>query len=48
MVRGFPSDALVGIGGGSGSGGVDRELQELHAQSIIRRYSAAFRTEHFE
>ena len=44
MVKGFPSEALVIIGDGSGCGlgGVGGELQELHAQFLIRRYSAAF------
>ena len=44
MVDGSPSEALVVIGDGSscGIGGVGGELQELHAQFLIRRYSAAF------
>ena len=44
MVKGSPSEALVVIydGSGGGIGGVGRELQELHAQFLVRRYSAAF------
>ena len=44
MVKGSPSEALVVIGDGSGYaiGGVVGELQELHSQFFIRRYSAAF------
>ena len=44
MVKAFPSEALVVIGDGSGCDvrGVAGELQELHAQFLIRRYSAAF------
>ena len=43
-MKGSPSEALVIIGDGSGFGicGVGGELQEMHAQFIIRRYSAAF------
>ena len=43
MVKGSPSEALVVIGdeSGWGVGGVGGELQELHAQFLIRRYSAA-------
>ena len=51
MVKGSPSDVLVVIGdeSGCGIGVVGGELQELHAQFLIRRYSAAFSTpEHFE
>ena len=38
------STACIGIAGGCGCdvGRVGGELQELHAQSLIRRYSAAF------
>ena len=44
MVEGSPSEALVVIGDGSGFGigVVGGELQELHAQFLIRRHSAAF------
>ena len=44
MVKGFPWEVLVVIGYGSGCriDGVGVELQELHAQYLIRRYSAAF------
>ena len=45
MVREFPSTACVGIDGGSSGGGVGsvgEDLQGLHAQSLIRLYSAAF------
>ena len=44
MVKGFPSEALDAIGDGSGCGvgGVGMELQELHAQFLIRQLSAAF------
>ena len=44
MEKGSPSEALVVIGDGSGCGigGVGEELQELHAQLLIQRYSAAF------
>ena len=44
MVKGSPLEALVVIGDGSGCsiGGVGGELQELHAQFLIQRYSAAF------
>ena len=44
MVNEFPSTACVGIDIGSGCsfGRVGRELQELHTQSLIRLYSAAF------
>ena len=44
MVKGSSSEALVvtGDGNGFGIGGVVGELQELHAQFLIRRYSAAF------
>ena len=40
MVNEFPSTACVGIDGGSGCGvgRVGGKLQELHAQSLIRRY----------
>ena len=43
MVKGSLSEALVVIGDGSGCsiGVVGVELQELHAQFLIRRYSAA-------
>ena len=43
MVKGFPSTYFIEIDGGSGCGvcKVGGELQELHAQSLIRRYSAA-------
>ena len=40
---------VIGDGSGCGIGGVGGELQELHAQFLIQRYSAAFcRPEHFE
>ena len=44
MMKGSPSEALVIIGDGSDFGicGVGGELQEMHAQLLIRRYSAAF------
>ena len=44
MVKGSSSEALVVIGDGSGFGigGVGGELQELHAQFLIRRYSLRF------
>ena len=44
MVKGSPSETLAVIGNGSGCGigGVGGELQELYAQFLIRRYSAAF------
>ena len=44
MVKGSPSEALVGIGDGSGFGicEVGGELQELHAQFLIRWYFADF------
>ena len=44
MVNEFPSTACVGIdvGSGCGFGRVAGELQELHTQSLIRLYSAAF------
>ena len=44
MIKGFLSEALVVIGDGSGCcvGGVSGELQALHAQFLIRRYSDAF------
>ena len=44
MVKGSPSEALVVIGDVSGFGicGKGGELQEMHAQFLIRRYSAAF------
>ena len=44
MVKGSPSEAFGVIGDGSGFGicGVGGELQEMHAQFLIRRYSAAF------
>ena len=42
MVKGSHSEALVGDESGCGIGGVGGELQELHAQFLIRRYSAAF------
>ena len=44
MVKGSPSEDLVEIsdGSGCGIGGVDGELEELHAQFLIRLYSAAF------
>ena len=43
MVKGSLSEALVVIGDGSGFGigGVGGELQEIHAQFLIRRYSTA-------
>ena len=41
MVKGSSSEALVVIDDGSGCG-IGGELQELHAQFLIRRYSAAF------
>ena len=44
MVKGFPYEDLVVIGDGISFclGGVGGELQELHAQFLIRLYSAAF------
>ena len=44
MVNEFPSTACVGIdvGSGCGFGRVGGEQQELHTQSLIRLYSAAF------
>ena len=51
MVHELISTACVEIYGGSscGVGGVGEKLQELHAQSLIRQYSAAFTIpEHFE
>ena len=42
MVNEFPSTACVRIDVGSGFGRVGGELQELHTQSLIRLYSAAF------
>ena len=44
MVKGSPSEALVVIGDGSGFGicGGGGKLKEMHAQFLIRRYSAAF------
>ena len=44
MVKGFPSEALVVVGDGSSFGicGVGGELQEMHVQFLIRRYSAAY------
>ena len=44
IMNGFPSEALVviGDGGGCGIGGVGGEMQEMHAQCLIRRYSAVF------
>ena len=42
MVNEFSSTACIGIGGGYSFGRVGGELQELHAQSLIRLYSAAF------
>ena len=44
MMKGFPSEDLVVIGDGSscGVGGVGGKLQELHAQILMGRYSAAF------
>ena len=44
MVKGSQSEAFVVIGDVSGFGirGVGGELQELHAQFLIRRYSVAF------
>ena len=42
MVNEFPSTACVGIGSGCSFGRVGGELQELHTQSLIRLYSAAF------
>ena len=42
MVNEFSSTACVGIGGGCSFGRVGEELQELHTQSLIRLYSAAF------
>ena len=44
MVNGSPSEDLVVSGdvSGFGIGGVGGELQELHAQYLIRQYSAAF------
>ena len=44
MVKGYPSEALVLVGDGNGFGicGVGGELQEMYAQFLIRRYSAAF------
>ena len=44
MMNGFRSEALVVIGDGNGCGvgGVGGELQDLHAQFLIRRYSTAF------
>ena len=44
MVNEFPSTAWVGIyvGSGCGFGRVCGELQELHTQSLIRLYFAAF------
>ena len=43
-MKGSPYEAFVVIGDGSGFGicGVGGELQELHAQFLIRRYSSAF------
>ena len=44
MVNELPLTACVGIDVGSGCsfGRVGGELQELHTQSLIRLYSAAF------
>ena len=44
MVKGSPSEALVVVGDGRDFGicGVGGELQEMHVQFLIRRYSAAF------
>ena len=44
MVNRSPSEDVVVIDDGSdcGIGGVGGKLQELHAQFLIRRYSAAF------
>ena len=44
MVKEFPSTACIVIDVGSGCGfvRVGGELQELHTQSLIRLYSAAF------
>ena len=44
MVKGSPSEVLVVVGDESGFGicGVGGELQEMHAQFLIRQYSAAF------
>ena len=44
MVKGSPSETLVVVGDGSGFGicGVGGELQEMHAQFLIRLYSDAF------
>ena len=48
MVNEFPSTACVGIVGGNGCD-FGRVGGELHTQSLIRLYSAAFwRREHFE
>ena len=43
MVNKFPSTACVGIDVGSGCGFGSVGV-ELHTQSLIRLYSAAFRT----
>ena len=44
IVKGSPSESFVVISDGSGFDmcGLGGELQELHAQFLIRRYSAAF------
>ena len=44
MVKGFPSEAFVRIGGGSGYGvgGMGGDLKEFHGQSLIRRYFTLF------
>ena len=42
IVNEFSSTACVGIDVGSGFGRVGGELQELHTQSLICLYSAAF------
>ena len=44
MMKGSQSEALVVVGDASSFGicGVGRELQEMQAQFLIRRYSAAF------
>ena len=44
LMKGFPSEDLVVISDRSSCdvGGVGGELQELHVQFLIRRYSPAF------
>ena len=51
MVNEFPSTACVGVDVGIGCcfGRVGGQLHQLHTQSLIRLYSAAFwRPEHFD